>query len=168
MRRSSIRAFRSSASCGRRAWLHRDIKPANLLVRDGQLYLIDVFFTEVRPSPWRQGVDLANMLLVLALRSDPKRVYARAVREFSVQEIGEAFAATRGLTMPSQLRRLLRAQGRDLHAEFLRLLPSPPRPIAIQRFSARRLGLTLAVLVGTFLAVILVRYNLDTLWLTPS
>jgi tRNA A-37 threonylcarbamoyl transferase component Bud32 len=45
---------------------HRDIKPANLLVRDGTLYLIDVFFTEVRPSPWRQGVDLANMLLVLA------------------------------------------------------------------------------------------------------
>jgi serine/threonine-protein kinase RIO1 len=34
---------------------HRDIKPANLLVRDGRLYLIDVFFTEVRPSPWRQG-----------------------------------------------------------------------------------------------------------------
>jgi tRNA A-37 threonylcarbamoyl transferase component Bud32 len=156
----------------RRLWeaglAHRDIKPANLLVRDGQLYLIDVFFSEIRPSPWRQGVDLANMLLVLALRSDPKRVYVRAVREFSVQEIGEAFAATRGLTMPSQLRRMLRAQGRDLHAEFLRLLPERPRPIAIQRFSARRIGLTLAVLVGTFLAVVLVWYNLDTLWLTPS
>jgi hypothetical protein len=156
----------------RRLWeaglAHRDIKPANLLVRHGRLYLIDVFFTEVRPSPWRQGVDLANMLLVLALRSDPKRVYARAVREFSVQEIGEAFAATRGLTMPSQLRRMLRAQGRDLHAEFLKLLPERPRPIAIQRFSARRLGLTLAVLVGAFLAVVLVWYNLDTLWLTPS
>jgi tRNA A-37 threonylcarbamoyl transferase component Bud32 len=147
---------------------HRDIKPANLLVRDGQLYLIDVFFTEIRPSPWRQGVDLANMLLVLALLSDPKRVYARALREFSVQEVTEAFAATRGLTMPSQLRRMLRAQGRDLHAEFLQLLPEPPRPIAIQRFSARRLGLTLAVLVGTFLAVVLVRINLDGLGLTPS
>jgi tRNA A-37 threonylcarbamoyl transferase component Bud32 len=156
----------------RRLWeaglAHRDIKPANLLVRDGKLYLIDVFFTEVRPSPWRQGVDLANMLLVLALRSEPRLVYERAVRQFTVQEISEAFAATRGLTMPSQLRRMLRAQGRDLHAEFLRLLPAPPRPIAIQRFSARRLGLTLAVLVGTFLAVVLVRYNLDTLWLTPS
>ena len=34
------------------------------------------------------------MLLVLALRSDPKQVYARAVQEFSVQEIGEAFART--------------------------------------------------------------------------
>jgi tRNA A-37 threonylcarbamoyl transferase component Bud32 len=127
---------------------HRDIKPANLLVRDGRLYLIDVFFTEVRPSPWRQGVDLANMLLVLALRSEPRLVYERALREFSVEEIGEAFAATRGLTMPSQLRRMLRTQGRDLHGEFLRLLPSRPRPIAIQRFTLRRIGLTLAVVIG--------------------
>jgi tRNA A-37 threonylcarbamoyl transferase component Bud32 len=143
---------------------HRDIKPANLLVRDGRLYLIDVFFTEVRPSPWRQGVDLANMLLVLALRSDPKRVYARALREFSVQEVSEAFAATRGLTMPSQLRRMLRAQGRDLHGEFLELLPERPRPIAIQRFSARRLGLTFVMLVA---AVALVAFAVDLNHLRP-
>jgi hypothetical protein len=153
----------------RRLWeaglAHRDIKPANLLVRDGRLYLIDVFFTEVRPSPWRQGVDLANMLLVLALRSDPKRVYERALRQFSVQEVSEAFAATRGLTMPSQLRRMLRAQGRDLHGEFLRLLPSRPRPVAIQRFSPRRVGLTLVVLTGAFLVVILVVINLRGLGL---
>jgi tRNA A-37 threonylcarbamoyl transferase component Bud32 len=147
----------------RRLWeaglAHRDIKPANLLVRDRRLYLIDVFFTEVRPSPWRQGVDLANMLLVLALRSDPKRVYARALREFSVQEVSEAFAATRGLTMPSQLRRMLRAQGRDLHGEFLRLLPEPPRPIAIQRFTPRRIGLTLAVLIGGLAVAYLAAIN---------
>jgi tRNA A-37 threonylcarbamoyl transferase component Bud32 len=156
----------------RRMWeaglAHRDIKPANLLVRDGALYLIDVFFTEVRPSPWRQGVDLANMLLVLALRSEPGQVYERALRQFSVEEISEAFAATRGLTMPSQLRGMLRAQGRDLHAEFLGLLPEPPRPIAIQRFSPRRLGLTLAVLVGVFLAVGFVISNLNGLGLIPG
>jgi hypothetical protein len=147
---------------------HRDVKPANLLVRDGRLYLIDVFFTEVRPSPWRQGVDLANMLLVLALRSESRRVYERALRQFTVEEISEAFAATRGITMPSQLRRLLRAQGRDLHAEFLRLLPEPPRPIAIQRFSTRRLGLILAVLAGVLVAVGLVVSNLDGLGLVPG
>src|SRR5262249_712563 len=33
---------------------HRDIKPGNLMVRDGQLLLIDVAFAQVRPSPWRQ------------------------------------------------------------------------------------------------------------------
>jgi tRNA A-37 threonylcarbamoyl transferase component Bud32/membrane-associated phospholipid phosphatase len=156
----------------RRLWeaglAHRDIKPANLLVRDGRLYLIDVFFIEVRPSPWRQGVDLANMLLVLALRSEPRQVYERALRQFSVEEISEAFAATRGLTMPSQLRGMMRAQGRDLHAEFLKLLPEPPRPIAIQRFSARRLGLTLAVLVGAFLAIGFVISNLNGLGLIPG
>ena len=51
---------------------HRDIKPANLLVRDGRLLLIDVAFVQARPSPWRQAVDLANMMLCLALRSDPR------------------------------------------------------------------------------------------------
>jgi tRNA A-37 threonylcarbamoyl transferase component Bud32 len=156
----------------RRLWevglAHRDIKPANLLVRDGTLYLIDVFFTEVRPSPWRQGVDLANMLLVLALGTEPRQVYERALRQFTVEEIGEAFAATRGLTMPSQLRQMLRAQGRDLQAEFLKLLPEPPRPIAIQRFSTRRLGLTLAVLVGAFLTVGFVISNLNGLGLIPG
>jgi tRNA A-37 threonylcarbamoyl transferase component Bud32 len=134
----------------RRLWdaglAHRDIKPANLLVRDGRMLLIDVAFVEARPSPWRQAVDLANMMLCLALRSDAQRVYQRALRQFSVEEISEGFAAARGLALPSQLRRLLRDQGRDLHAQFVRLLPSPPRPVRIQRWSFRRIGLMTAML----------------------
>jgi tRNA A-37 threonylcarbamoyl transferase component Bud32 len=126
---------------------HRDIKPANLLVRDGRLLLIDVAFVEARPSPWRQAVDLANMMLCLALRSDAERVYQRALRQFTVEEISEGFAAARGLALPSQLRRMLRAQGRDLHAQFIKLLPSPPQPIRIQRWSARRIGLLALVAV---------------------
>jgi tRNA A-37 threonylcarbamoyl transferase component Bud32/membrane-associated phospholipid phosphatase len=132
---------------------HRDIKPANLLVRDGKLYLIDVFFAELHPSPWRQAVDLANMLLCLALRSSPQQVYQRALRRFSVGEITEAFAAARGLALPSQLRRMIRDQGRDLHGEFVRLLPTPPRPISVQRWSARRVGLLLLVLVALIPAI---------------
>jgi tRNA A-37 threonylcarbamoyl transferase component Bud32/membrane-associated phospholipid phosphatase len=132
---------------------HRDVKPANLLVRGGKLYLIDVFFAEIHPSPWRQAVDLANMMLCLALRSSPQRVYERALRQFSVDEISEAFAAARGLALPSQLRRLMRAQGRDLHAEFVRLLPEPPRPIAIQRWSPRRVVLLLLVVLALIPAV---------------
>jgi tRNA A-37 threonylcarbamoyl transferase component Bud32/membrane-associated phospholipid phosphatase len=132
---------------------HRDIKPANLLVGDGRMLLIDVAFVEARPSPWRQAVDLANMMLCLALRSDPRQVYDRALRQFSVEEITEAFAATRGLAMPSQLRHMLRAQGRDLHAEFLDLLPERPAPVSIQRFSLRRLGLALLALCVLLIVV---------------
>jgi tRNA A-37 threonylcarbamoyl transferase component Bud32 len=146
----------------RRLWdaglAHRDIKPANLLVRDHRLLLIDVAFVEARPSPWRQAVDLANMMLCLALRCGPERVYRRAQQYFTVQEITEGFAAARGLALPSQLRHLLRAQGRDLHAEFIRLLPSPPQPIRVQRWSARRVGLwvlmlALVVLAATYSSV---------------
>ncbi|MGY1669607.1 phosphatase PAP2 family protein [Geodermatophilus sp. SYSU D00710] len=141
----------------RRLWeigmAHRDIKPANVLVRDGTLFLIDSAFAEVRPSPWRQAVDLANMMLVLALRTDAERVLARARVQFSDEEIAEAFAATRGLTMPSQLRRMLRAQGRDLHADFLRLLPYRLPPVQIQRWSFRRVGLTLVTVLAVVLAV---------------
>jgi tRNA A-37 threonylcarbamoyl transferase component Bud32/membrane-associated phospholipid phosphatase len=132
---------------------HRDIKPANLLVREGRLLLIDVAFVQAHPSPWRQAVDLANMMLCLALRSSPELVYQRALRQFSVTEITEGFAATRGLTMPSQLRNLMKAKGHDLHAEFLGLLPERPRPISIQRWSMRRVGL--AVLTLLFAAFLL-------------
>lgn len=142
----------------RRLWeaglAHRDIKPANLLVRDGRLLVIDSAFAEVRPSPWRQAVDLANMMLTLALSSDVPTVYARAQRVFSIEEIGEALAATRGLTMPSQLRRLMREQGRDLHAEFKALLPHPVRPIAIQRWSSRRVAMLLGSLIAGLIAAV--------------
>ena len=58
---------------------HRDLKPANMLVRGGHLQLVDVSGLQVRPTPWRQAVDLANMMLTLALSSDPDRVYERAI-----------------------------------------------------------------------------------------
>jgi serine/threonine protein kinase len=142
----------------RRMWeigmAHRDIKPANILVRGGTLFLIDSAFAEVRPSPWRQAVDLANMMLVLALRTDAERVYARARLQFSDEEIAEAFAATRGLTMPSQLRRLMRSQGKDLHAEFLARLPYRLPPVPIQRWTWRRVGLSLVAVAGLALAVL--------------
>jgi tRNA A-37 threonylcarbamoyl transferase component Bud32/membrane-associated phospholipid phosphatase len=150
----------------RRLWdaglAHRDIKPANLLVRDGRMLLIDVAFVEARPSPWRQAVDLANMMLCLALRSSPEQVYRQARQLFSVEEITEGFAAARGLALPSQLRHMLRAQGRDLHAEFIRLLPSPPQPIRVQRWSARRIGLWAAILAVVVLAALNPRYLFDT------
>ena len=131
---------------------HRDIKPANVLVRDGKVFLVDVAFAEVRPSPWRQAVDLANMMLVLALSSDPDLVYERARRLFSDDELGEAFAAARGVTLPTQSRARLRQDGRDVLGRLRAL--APPRPaIRIQHWSLRRVGLTVGVVAGSALAV---------------
>src|SRR4029450_4732379 len=66
--------------------------------------------------------------------------------------ITEGFAAARGLALPSQLRHLLRAPGRKLHAEFIGLLPTPPQRIRAQRWSARRVGLWALILALVVLA----------------
>jgi tRNA A-37 threonylcarbamoyl transferase component Bud32/uncharacterized membrane protein len=143
----------------RRLWdaglAHRDIKPANLMVRDGTVLLVDAFFVQVRPSPWRQAVDLANMMLCLAVRTDAERVYRHALRYFTENDIAEAFAATRGVASPTQLRSVLKQDGRDLVAQFRALAPAR-QPVAIQHWSLRRVGLSLLVLALAVIAVVVV------------
>jgi hypothetical protein len=87
------------------------------------LLLIDVAFAQVRPSPWRQAVDLGNMMLVLAVRTDPQRVYRRALSYFTPDELSEAFAATRGVASPTQLRAFMKKTPATCSANSA---PSPP------------------------------------------
>ncbi len=133
---------------------HRDIKPGNLMVRSGELLLIDVAFVQVRPSPWRQAVDLGNMMLVLAVRTDPERVYQRALGYFTPDDLAEAFAATRGVASPTQLRAFMKRDPRDLLAAFRALAP-PRKPIVLQRWSVRRVSLACAMLGATLIAVLI-------------
>ncbi|MGH2635943.1 MAG: phosphatase PAP2 family protein [Actinomycetota bacterium] len=126
---------------------HRDLKPANMLVRDGHLQLVDVSGLQVRPTPWRQAVDLANMMLTLALRTDPDHVYERATRRFSPDDVGEAFAAARGLAIPTQVTEKLKEDNRPILERFRELAPAKA-PVSIQVWSFRRIGFTVAALAS--------------------
>ncbi len=146
----------------RRMWdagmAHRDIKPSNVLVRGSRVLLIDVAFAAVRPTPWRQAVDLANMMLTLTLGSTAEHVYQRALGVFAAEDVAEAFAASRSITVPTQLRSLIRADSRDLAGEFRRLAPKR-RPIPIQLWDMRRAGITAALAAALLVAVaVLVGY----------
>jgi tRNA A-37 threonylcarbamoyl transferase component Bud32/membrane-associated phospholipid phosphatase len=133
---AGLRAIRAMWDSG---LAHRDIKPANVLVRDGDVFIIDVAFGEVRPTPWRQAVDLANMMLTLSLRHPAEAVHEAALDYFTAADIAEACAATRGVTMPGELRAHLKAADRDLLAVHRALAPDH-KPIRIQRWTLRRIG----------------------------
>ncbi len=151
----------------RRLWdgrlAHRDIKPSNVMVRAERVVMVDVAFATARPTPWRQAVDLANMMLILSLRMPPEEVYNLARMEFAADDIAEAFAATHGVTIPSELRRLLRAHraatGIDAVTAFRALAP-PREPIHVQRWSTRRVAL-LASSAGV--AALMAYIALDTM-----
>ena len=144
----------------RRMWdagiAHRDIKPANVMVANGHVVLIDPAFATIRPSPWRQAVDLANMMIILALRTSPEEVYERALRYFSPDDIAEAFAAMRSITIPSQSRSSLalvkKTQGLDIVERFRELAP-PRERISLQRWTWRRVALTAGAVFATLIVI---------------
>lgn len=151
----------------RRMWVcgvaHRDIKPSNLMVIGDKVHLIDVAFTTIRPSPWRQAVDLANMLLILSLRMPPEQVYEIAQRHFNPTDMAEAFAATRGVTIPAQLKDELKAYrkrtGVDLVQRWEEMTPHSD-PIAIQRWSLNRIAVTARVLLIALIVAVIAIDNL--------
>jgi hypothetical protein len=148
----------------RRFWdigvAHRDIKPANLLVQRGRLQLVDVSGLEVRPTPWRQAVDLANMMLTLAVQTDSERVYERATSVFAPDEIAEAFACAVGMAVPTELSGRLKRDPRPIVSRFRALAP-PHEPVSIQTWDVRRVGLTLGTAVG---GLVLLAMAIDSLF----
>jgi len=80
-------------------------------------------------------------------------VYARALLFFTPDEIAEAFAAARGIASPTQLRSALKADGRDLVARFRALAPDR-RPIPLQRWSVRRVGLAAGAALAALVLVL--------------
>jgi hypothetical protein len=96
---------------------------------------------------------------VLALGSSAELVYERALLQFSEDDIAEAFAASRGVTLPSALRGDVKRDGRELMERFRELAPER-KPVAIQRWSVRRVGLMIWVVV---VALALISIFLDSL-----
>jgi hypothetical protein len=106
---------------------------------------LDAGFAQVRPSPWRQAVDLGNMMLVLALRTDPAGSTAGRWPS-SPRRAGRGVHRHPRGGQPAHLRGFLKRDPRDLLGQFRALAP-PRHPIVLQRFEARRV-ITAAAMHG--------------------
>ena len=99
-------------------------------------------------QPIVQTASIANILQSAA---------ASAERVFELldapEEIAEAFASAVGLAVPTELQRHLQDDPRDLVGEFRALAPPHPK-VSIQRWSAQRIGLTLAAAAALIVVVI--------------
>jgi hypothetical protein len=82
-------------------------------------------------------------------------VYSRALQFFTPDEIGEAFAAARGIASPTQLRTVMKRDGRNLIAQFRSLAPEHP-PISLQRWSIRRVLMAVGLVALAVVAVLVV------------
>ena len=123
---------------------HRDIKPANLLVRDGKLYLIDVFFTRSTPAPGAKPSTWPTCCSVWPCGPAPAVLPAGpAPFQRGGDQRGVRRRPRAGPAVPAP--QADAGPGRDLAAEFVRLLPEAPRPIGVQRWSTRRVTLLLVV-----------------------
>ena len=140
---------------------HRDIKPANVLIGAGRVFLIDHAFGEIRPTPWRQAIDLANMMLALSIHFPPEVIYRRASDHFSQAELAEAFAATRGVTIPGELKAKLKQVEGDPLAAFKDLAP-PRDSISIQRWTRRRIRVmgSLAFVAAALLLLVILNLSI--------
>jgi len=97
---------------------------------------------------------------VTSISAPPYRLASRRntgrCRVFAADDVAEAFAACRSITIPTQLRSLIRADGRDLIGRFRRLAPKR-RAVPIQLWDLRRAGIT-AGLIASLAAVVAVLY----------
>lgn len=143
---------------------HRDIKPSNIRVDGGRAVLLDVAFAQLRPTPWRQAVDLGAMLLMLSLMAGPRRVYDRALRRFGSEEIAEAVAATDGFVVPSQLRGLLDEDDWSVQATLRELAP-PREPLSVHRWDRRRIVAAVLVAAAALVLILGVVAAFDTVGL---
>ena len=99
------------------------------------------------------------MMLTLALRTRSRPRLRACDPAVHARRVAEAFAAARGLAIPTQVSEKLKEDPRPILDRFRELAP-PRAPVSIQVWSLRRIAITAVALVGVIVLASMVLTSL--------
>jgi uncharacterized protein (TIRG00374 family) len=144
---------------------HRDLRAANLMVdKQGKVWIIDFGFAESAPQPRRKRMDIAELLMSMALVVGAKRTVAAAVKVLEKQDLKSALPYIQKSVLSGATRQGLRAQ-KGLLKEVLEALHTTlgtsedeVKQVTIDRFNSKRL-LNIGLL-AVFIYIVLPQFKL--------
>lgn len=147
---------------------HRALHPTNIVVDDdGRPWLIDFSFSQLAASDRQVALDVAELLLSLAVLVGPERSVRSAVDTVGQEAVGAAIPLMQPLALSATTRRLvagrddLLSRTRNAAAEAC---GAPQEQLArLERVRPRTL-LMIAVLTGAFYFVLPQLAQVDTSW----
>lgn len=138
---------------------HRDLRAANLMVdAKGQAWLIDFGFAEVAPNRQRKAMDVAELLMSMALLVGPERTVQAAHKMLGDDRLKQALPYLQKSVFSGATTSLLRKQKQTLPelqkqlADVLNL-STEVRPANIDRINAKK-ALTFALLALFFYLIV--------------
>lgn len=153
-----VSAWQALASLHDAAIAHRSLS-ADHLVRDreGKVWILHPASGAIAMSDLQERIDLADMLVTLAIVSSPARAVATAVHALGTQRIARVLPALQRFALAVGTRRELRAHKGVLGAlrdEVLALTPAheqPAQQVSIERLSPRQVFTIIAGLTAAYL-----------------
>jgi undecaprenyl-diphosphatase len=125
---------------------HRDLRAANLMVdKKGQVWVIDFCFAESAPQPRRKRMDIAELLMSMALVVGAKRTVAAAASVLDRDELKKAMPYMQKSVFSGATRQGLRADKsllKDVMLELHKILGTEENDINqanIDRLNGKRL-----------------------------
>lgn len=155
-----VNAWHAVASLHDAAIAHRGLSPDHMIRdREGGVWLLHPTSGTVAMNDLQERIDLADLLVTLALASTPERAVATGVHAIGARRIARALPALQPFALATGTRRGLRRHKGVLQAvrdEVVRLTSTPDAPVEqvqIERLSPRRIITAVAGLIAAYLLV---------------
>lgn len=138
--------------------VHKNLSAKNILLADtGKIYLLNPYRGNIAANQLEKRIDLAEILITLAILTSPKRIIAIAKKVFGNKKIANSLPALQTVAMSRSTRRALRANKntlKNLRKELGQVEPNMKyEDIQFGRINYRNIVLAAISIVALYLLI---------------